>query len=213
MSGSTPPLIFNSALEKHSARKLAGWTRGPTSHILESQDIRSIFFVSTTCVACSVASCCATENPSARRSMPENNPHLGGGNWCKCNMEGIDKPRLQILPHGGNAASDLTARSPAACFASRSASLDYRRRRRCVCLGAGWSCCWFLRDLQAAQSGQLHVEIAHFAGALAESGPAISAAFSDSDPSRARARAKLLEVGTYQCGNGAHSVREVLRKA
>src|SRR6202453_4527921 len=32
---------------------------------------------------------------------------LTEGNRCKCKVEGIDHPCLQILPHGGNAAADL----------------------------------------------------------------------------------------------------------
>jgi len=32
---------------------------------------------------------------------------LTEGNGCKCKVEGIDQPSLQILPHGGNTASDL----------------------------------------------------------------------------------------------------------
>src|ERR1700747_1490199 len=32
---------------------------------------------------------------------------LTEGNWCKCTVEGIDKPSLQILPHGGNTASNF----------------------------------------------------------------------------------------------------------
>src|SRR6267154_4785255 len=64
--------------------------------------------VSTTCVACSVASCSVTENPSAGRSRPVSSaPPLTEGNRCECKVEGIDQPSLQILPHGGNTASDL----------------------------------------------------------------------------------------------------------
>ena len=32
---------------------------------------------------------------------------LTEGNRCKCKVEGIDQPSLQILPHGGNTASDF----------------------------------------------------------------------------------------------------------
>jgi len=32
---------------------------------------------------------------------------LTKGNWCKCKVEGIDQPSLQILPNSGNTASDF----------------------------------------------------------------------------------------------------------
>src|ERR1700726_2448704 len=32
---------------------------------------------------------------------------LAEDNRCKCKLEGVDQPSLQILPHGGNTASDL----------------------------------------------------------------------------------------------------------
>src|SRR6202790_5137719 len=32
---------------------------------------------------------------------------LTEGNRCKCKVERIDQPSLQILPHGGNTASDF----------------------------------------------------------------------------------------------------------
>ena len=47
---------------------------------------------------------------------------LAEGNWCKCKVEGIDQPSLQILPHGGDTASDFDVLVTAACFASLSAS-------------------------------------------------------------------------------------------
>ena len=34
-----------------------------------------------------------------------------------CEMQGIDRAGLQILPHGGDAATILTSLSPAACLA------------------------------------------------------------------------------------------------
>ena len=99
MRGSTSPLVCFSLTESV-----------PITHRTSGDsDVCPLYLlVSTTCVAYSVASCSVTENPSAGRSKTGKQClTLAEGNRCKCKLEGIDQPSLQILPHGGNTASDL----------------------------------------------------------------------------------------------------------
>ncbi len=71
----------------------------------------------------------------------------------------------------------------------------------------------FLRDLQASQCSQLHVEIAHFAGTLANPAQQLQKLFLIPVQSWARARPAVSEGGACRCGNGVRSPREVSRKA
>src|SRR4051812_14386507 len=80
---------------------------------------------------------------------------LAEDNWCKCKVEGIDQPSLQILPHGGDTASDFDVlvtrcllREPQRIFDSAADKLEGRpafhheRLMLVVCQNEGWRMVW-----------------------------------------------------------------------